>query len=66
MCHDWIWDGGQSEKPVGKKVRVIKTGYYRLREWPDGKPLFEQNQILIDIFHIIRVEETKLLSERIK
>ncbi len=37
----------------------VPTGYFTLREYPDGQPVFKQPRILSDIFNVIKHEAMK-------
>lgn len=64
-CHEWRWDGGTMPAKTGKN-RVIRSGYYSRREWPDAGGAMDQANVTVEAFRVIKDEEARMFSEKAK
>jgi len=65
LCHEWRWYGERQKQADAKHIKTISLGQYVRVEWPDGKPLLDQYNVVIEIFIIIKDENARINAKRI-
>lgn len=61
-CHEWRLSGAQVK---GRLKPMINLGYYSRKEWPGPGTVLEQTQLIVEIFRVIRDEESRMQAETV-